>query len=165
MSSIKCNEVIIAADHIQAGRGKLFHRDTAIASVDNLHAARDHIKLRQHTVEQYRAYTCHPVHQHYLQCLCFLRIRVHGGQPFQIVFSVFYAVALIAEVTAVRPVRILDNARRRTVVACPQGRELLRQRIHGISLIISRVIRISGKSSVIIGQKVIHTSFRALSII
>ena len=73
--------------------------------------------------------------------------------------------AYIAKITAVRPVCILNDARRRAVIPRSQRWELLGQRIHRISLISAGIVGIAGKASVIISQKKVHASFSRFSII
>ena len=73
--------------------------------------------------------------------------------------------AHIPEIAAVCAVCVLDDAGRRPVISCAERWEFLGQGIHGVGLILARVIRIPGKPSVIKCQQVIHTAVRPLPVI
>ena len=143
MTAVERNEIIGTANHIQTGRGQFFYRDMSAACIDNPHTPGNHIILRQHTVEKNRFHTCNPVFKDYFQCLRFILPGINSRKPFQRVFPFTDTVAFVAEITAVCPVCIFDNTCRRTIIAGSQRRKFLRKRIHGIGLIISRVIWIA----------------------
>ena len=157
--------IIISPQKIQTCRSQFFHRDTPAAGVHDTHTSRDHIIFRQHSVEQHGPHSCHAVHKDHFQRLCLIVIRINRRKTRKRIFAILNTVAFVTEITAVSTVCILDDTCRCTVIAGSQRRELLRQRIHGICLVIPGIIRIAGKSSVVISQYIIHTAFRIFTII
>ena len=130
MSAVECKEVILSADHVEAGRRQLLHGNVPVARVDDADAPGNDIILRQDAVEQHGAHAGHPVLKHDFKGLRLIIVRIYRRQPLKGIFPVPDAVALIAEVAAVGAVRIFDNAGRRPVIAGSQRREFLWKGVH-----------------------------------
>ena len=117
MTAVECQEVILAPDHVETCRRQLLYGNMSVACIDDPNAPGNDIILRQDAVEQHGAHAGHPVLQHDFKGLRLIIIRIHRRQSFQGIFAVPDAVALIAEVAAVGPVCIFDNAGGRPVIA------------------------------------------------
>ena len=130
MSAVECKEVILPPYHVKAGRRQLLHGNVSVACIDDPDAPGNNIILRQDAVEQHGAHAGHPVLQYDFKRLRLIIVCIHRRQPLKGIFPVPDAVALIAEIAAVGPVCIFDNAGRRPVIAGSQRREFLWKGVH-----------------------------------
>ena len=71
----------------------------------------------------------------------------------------------ITQVTAFRPVSALYHKRTVSVISGSRRRILLRQRVHRICSVLSRIMGIAGETSVIISKQIIHISLCPAAVI
>ena len=165
MAPVKADQIIISTYKVQAGRRCLADMNLFFALIDDFHATCNNVVFRQNAVQKHCLHFCHSVLHQDFQCLCFVFCGIDRRQTRKRIFPIYNPMALIAQITAIRAVTVFHGKSRTAEISGSACREFLWQRIHGIGSVLVRIIRIGGKSSVIIGQQIIHSPVDRLPII
>ena len=119
-------------------------------------AAGNHIVFRQHTIKKHRFQAGGFILQAYLQSLRLFLLCIHSGKAGKPVFPVINLVASVAQIAAQSPVRILHGQTYAAEISGSLAWIFLGKGIQGIRPIRPRVIKISGKSTVLKCQQIVH---------
>ena len=165
MSSVKSKQVIISVKKIQFCGHHLVHIDLLTALIADIDASCNDIQFRKYTVKKHGLHAGSRILQNDLQCLCLLIIRINRRKPRKAVFTVTDSIVLVTHITAHASVTVFQHQGCTAEISVSIAGKFLWKRVHGIGSVCSRIIGISGKSSVIVSQKIIHAAFCLFTII
>ena len=133
--------------------------------IDDSDTSRNDVVFRKHSVQKHCLYLCDSILHQNFQRLRLVLSRIDRREPRKSIFAFCDPMALIPQIAAVSTIAVFDRKSRTPEIPRPACRELLRQSVHGVGSILVGVIRIGGKSSVVVGQKIVHSAVNRLSVI
>ena len=165
MTAIESNQVIISGYKVQTGRLNLLQINPSLSLICNFYCSGNNISLRKYTVQKHNLHFQYRIFQNNLQSLRLCFICINSRKPLKGIFPFFNLIITESQITSLNSVFVLYHKGCTSVIARSHTWKFLWQNIQRICAVIFQIIRNTGKSSVKISQKKIHTAFGLSSII
>ena len=165
MSSVKSKQVIISVKKIKLCGHHLVHINLLTALIADIDASCNDIQLRKHTVKKHGFHAGNRILQYDLKSLCLIIVCINSRKTRKAVFAVTDGITPVTHITAHASVTVFQHQGCTAEISVSIAGKFLWKRVHGIGSVCSRIIRISGKASVVIGQKIIHASLCLFAIV
>ena len=143
MSAIKTEHLIIACQKIQADRSGLLDNHRLLPQILYDGAPCNDIRLLQHAVQKRHSHMTCPVFQINFQRLRFPCICIDCRKSRQSILFLFHLVSDIAQITAIRAIRIAHDQGAVSKIPNTHTRIFLRQRIQRIGPVASHIRRVT----------------------